>query len=227
MRAIDILDSMSKEEIEDRYNVASKSYSEATTGALYDTITYPLAGIAEMSFFSLPRGQGATTIPGGAGGKTLADTNLTQASTLSEGVQFLITDIELLYIPGVAPSVLGAPAAAAEVNDAFNILSNGSGELDMIDKKYFTEAPIGVFAPQRNMTIDGAQSDQTTPAAGLNVRTVFGAFGGDPYDIDPVLIKSSTSFNFTVKFPVLVALTSASVGRMRCRLGGILFRPLQ
>lgn len=196
---------------------------------LYDYQAYPAAGAAQFNFFSVPQGQGTTSAPGGAGVKTVLDTNLTNAGMLPLGNRFLCLGIEIEFFPGSLPAAVGVAAAAAtitpQINDVYTVLRNGALTLLVgSDRKYAQDAPLMKFPPQTRLSGFAAYSETTA--------TTFGSIGyaagsGAGYNMVPVYIESTQNFQVVVQFPALIPTPSTVAGRIGCRLVGKLVRNAQ
>jgi hypothetical protein len=204
---------------------------ELTNQSLYDSAAYPAAGLASLAFFQVPVGQGTGF---GGGAKTLSDTNMRLAGSLSAGAMFIISSIEIMFqptTPTVAagmPAAFGAQAAAVQVNDAFIFGRSGNVTLQILAKNYLTEAPIGQFPPHSDFTVSGALSDTTTAAASSQSRIAFGNFEGNPYILTPnnLLLISNQNFSVTLAWPEgLQAITNPA--RVFVRLNGMQARKAQ
>jgi hypothetical protein len=90
-----------------QYNVNRPNQVEAIRSSLYDTQAYAAAGQTQLQFFQVPKGQSS---------KTFADTNMTSAGQLASPQSFLIETVELYFIPGVLPGVVGTANTASATN---------------------------------------------------------------------------------------------------------------
>lgn len=198
---------------------------EAIRQSLYDTQVYAAAGQTQLTYFSLPVGQG---------GKTLSDTNMTLAGQLPKNQEFLIQSIELLFeptTPTVAaqmPAAFGAQAIAQIVNDSYIVGRGGNLNLTIGSKPYLQEAPLGRFPAKAHFCVDGALADVTTAGASLQSRIAFGYWAGRPYMLDPapLLLPENQNFSITLAWPEGVqAITNP--GRLQVILDGILYRRSQ
>ncbi|MDE2019679.1 MAG: hypothetical protein KGJ13_05040 [Patescibacteria group bacterium] len=213
----------------DAFNVNREGW-EAITNSLYDSAAYPAAGTTQLSFFNLPLGQGTGF---GGGTKTLSDTNMTLAGQMPANQEFLIQRVEVRFFPTVPavaaanPSAVGAPAAAALVNDSYLAAHTGNLTLTIGSKPYLQEAPLLKFAPCTNFRVNGAQSDSSTAGAGQNVRTVFAYWEGRPYILKaPLRLVSNQNFGVTLNWPEGVqAITNPA--RIFLSLEGVFYRRSQ
>lgn len=204
---------------------------EALTQALYDRIAYPANGIASLSYFSQPIGQGT-----GLGGnpKTLSDTNMVLAGQLPANQMFLVRDIEIDFqttVPNVTadnPAAFGADEVAHIVNDPYFVMREGNLVFTIGSKSYLTEAPLGIFAPAYFFNISGAVSDQTTPATSLQARNLYSGYRGQQYVLTPnnLLLVANQNFNVALSWPEgLQPITNPA--SIVVRLNGTLYRKAQ
>jgi hypothetical protein len=73
-----------------------KGLTDLITQPLWDTATAAAAGQTQLTYFSLPVGQGTTAFVG-AGAKTFADTNMDLAGQLPSGFAFQVNGFRLLF----------------------------------------------------------------------------------------------------------------------------------
>lgn len=220
------------------YAVTLNGY-EQSRGTLYDGLVYPAAGTTQLSFFSVPIGQG-TSVLGTPAAKNLSDTNLTLAAQLPSTQKFLIERITLKVQPStpsgsgiIDPAYSGAPTSFLPINDVWIILRSGNLALTLANKIYVQEAPLDVFPPASAMRIDAAMAQETLSntgnTTGNNALEVgFAQSYGQTYDLDPdnLLIDSNMSFNLTLSWPEGVqAITKPA--RIFARLEGTLYRMVQ
>lgn len=191
----------------------------------YDIQTYLMAGQLEMNFFQVPLGQG---------GKTLADTNMTNAGMFPTPSAFFVTGIMVYFDPGNAVSEADVAEQRALTNliDVDAVANSGYLQLSIGAKTYLTDAPIGKFPP--NFSIGGlvAAAIAIMPTtAGLTAPAFpqtdanFARASGRYYEITPFLIPATQNFNVQLKWPALVPVTVA--GRIGVILDGFLFRNSQ
>jgi hypothetical protein len=214
----------------DVFNVNREGW-EAIGNTLYDSNAYPAAGQTQLTFFSLPIGQGV----GFAGGtKTLMDTNMRNQGSMPANQEFLIEGIEVLFWPtrpAVAaqlPAAFGAEAIAQLVNDTYAFSNSGALILFIGSKNYCEEAPLVKFPPTSNFGLDAAVADQSTIAADLQTRIAFASARGKPYMLrSPLRLVSNQNFNVTLNWDAAVALPSGNPGRVFVSLCGVLYRRSQ
>lgn len=204
---------------------------ETLTQSLYDSAVYPAAGATSIAFFQQPVGQGTGF---GGSAKTNSDTNMVASGMLPANQMFLIESFEVDFqptTPTVAaqmPAVFGAEVVAAIVNDAYIFQRSGNFTLTVGAKPYLQEAPLSRLPASSNFHVRGALSDQTTPAANLQSRVVFGVYEGQPYIITPnnILLVSNQNFGVTLAWPEGVqAITNPA--RVFVIMNGNLYRKAQ
>lgn len=212
---------------------------EVIRQSLYDTMLYPLAGIANLAFFQTPIGQGLSPAPGNANNaKTLADTNMILAGQLPSPQGFWIESIALHVEPGSSnaantfliqvPSAFAAAAAVtvqAGEHDVQRIYNSGALTLTIGTKPYLQEAPLVRFPPKGRQELD---TDIATTSGTVGQVVNAKAFaGGRAYTLNPGLaIQSSQNFGVVLSWPALVT-TAANNASIRCILDGWLFRAVQ
>jgi hypothetical protein len=225
----------------DRSYAVTLNRYEQSRATLYDGLVYPAAGTTQLSFFSVPIGQGVSVL--GAGAKNLSDTNLTLAGQLPSTQKFLIERIALKVQPStpsnnasiIDPAYLGAPIQFDPINDVWYILRSGNLTLTLANKVYVQEAPLDVFPPGSALRIDTAMAQEsltnTGNTTGNNALEIgFAQSYGMLYDLDPdnLLIDSNMSFQLTLSWPEgLQALPSDHPARIFARLEGTLYRMVQ
>lgn len=200
-----------------RYAVSQQDNVEVIRQTLYDTNTYNgTTGQSSLSFFQTPIGQQ---------GKTKADTNLENAGQLPAGKNFLVTSIEVLFMPSEMPvenddiaSVTGQFA-----NDVYTFSKSGYLDLFILSKSYLTEAPLGRFPPKTRLDIDSAVANGAS--ATKEMVSNYAVAGGRPYFIEPnITLVSNQNFNVTLNWPTLVPLPSSTDARVMVVLDGLLYR---
>ncbi|HYM34705.1 MAG TPA: hypothetical protein VET48_04865 [Steroidobacteraceae bacterium] len=199
---------------------------------IYDSVTYAAAGQTNLTFFSLPIGQGTTTAPGATGAKTEADTNLTNAGLFPKGNRFYMMGIEFKFVPGNTVGKRGDGAVAATApgrnwTDVNSVAQSGWVKVVIQNRTYVQDGPLGVFPSQDRLAGAAALADTTTAAAAGLVQVDYASFAGAPYQIVPAYIDSNQFFGVTVTWPAAVALPSGVAGRLWCRLLGQLVRDAQ
>lgn len=204
---------------------------EAIRQSLYDFQPYAAAGQQQLTFFSLPLGQGVGL---GGGAKTYSDTNMHTASMLPQNQEFLIESIEIMFnptIPSVAAQMPGANVAALTipqiVNDAYVAQRTGNLQFIIGSKPYLQEAPLGRFPPKAHFALEGAA---TTTVAASQLTALFPYWTGRPYMLKPasLLLNSNQNFSVTLNWPEgAQALPSGNAGRIGLILDGFLYRRSQ
>lgn len=221
--------------------VTNPNQSEIVRQRFYDYQLYPTAGVAQLTFFSQPVGQGITTALGAVAGtgKTLWDTNLELPNTLPSGKAFMIESIEVLFFPGsvatantytiVNPNLFNANAAnavLAQLSDVNTIYQAGMLELNILSKNYLRETPLIAFPPKANFQLDAAISSNsatTAEIAAVNMRAA-----GRPYYIEPTIaLQPAVNFEVVIKYPAAVATPSGFNGRIGVILDGYFMRASQ
>lgn len=203
-----------------QYNVNRPDQVEAIRSSLYDTLAYAQAGQTQLQFFQNPKGQN---------GKTIADTNMTSAGTLSSPQSFLVETIELYFFPTAVPSNLSAantPALSAFIDDTYKFYKQG-GALDFFigSKSYLIEAPLLKFPPRCGLSGFTSSSDAASTGT-ASTSTGYASAGGPVYELNPpILLVPTQNFVVSLNWPTAVALSAA--GTVMCQLGGILYRNSQ
>ena len=207
-----------------RYSVNRPGW-EAIKQSLYDYQAYQAAGQSQLSFFQQPVGQAS---------KTLSDTNMTLAGQLPKNQEFLVTSIEVWFVPSTPtvaagmPSFFGAQLAQTLINDSYIVGRAGNLNLTIGAKPYLQESPLGRFPAKAYFTLNAALADATTAGAALQTRTGYGQWSGRPYLLDPapLLLPENQNFSVSLNWPEGVqAITNP--GRIGVILDGILYRRSQ
>jgi hypothetical protein len=207
---------------------------------LYDRILYPTAGQNQFTFFAVPKGAGITTETSLTSAKTDADTNMTQNGQLPAPQAFWIDNLQLDFDPGSvstantfttqSPTTALAAAAAtqpATVADKNAVLNAGWLQLNIGQKPYYTNGPLAYFPPRAQKRVDVAIGNSDTTTHNEVVTALMWIYG-DLRTLDPGLgLATGFNFNVFINFPVLVATPSGFNGRLKCLLGGWLFRAAQ
>lgn len=225
----------------ENWRVTNPDSSEIVRQRLYDFQLYPAAGVAQLTFFANPPGQGVTTAVGGVVGsaKTQWDTNIDMANTLPSGKEYLIESIEILFLPGLSavantytPAVIGifnAVAAAALFNpnnDVNAFYQSGMVELNILGKNYLRETPAIAFPPKCQLDVSGAvaSNSATTSVVGTQLTKCVGR----PYYLEPkIALQSAVNFEVLIKYPAAVAMPSGFNGRVGVIFDGLLKRASQ
>lgn len=221
--------------------VTNPNQSEVIRQSLYDFQLYPLAGTAQLNFFSQPAGQGVTTALGAVVGsaKTLWDTNLVIANTLPSGAAFMIESIEVLFYAGLSAAAstftpqnislfaaAASAAVAAQVNDVNTLMQSGLLELNVLQKNYLRETPLHRFPPKTGIDHSSALASNSATVGEIaltNARAV-----GRPYYVDPVItLQPAVNFEIVVRWPAAVPVGSGFNGRIGIVLDGFTMRASQ
>ncbi len=193
---------------------------------LYDSANYLAAGQPGVSFFSVPQGQGVTTVPLAAGAKTIGDTNMTAAGQLTKGNAFYMTGQELLFYPGESPE--SAPAAATLsdfINDTYIFSKNGTLSLTIgSNRQYLVDGPLGMFPPATRLAVAGALA---TVIAATYGQIAYGVMSGEVYTVVPIYIEATLGFQENLTWQVAQPMPSANIARVFSRLRGYLNRNAQ
>jgi hypothetical protein len=224
-----------------RYRVTNPDQSEIVRQRLYDWQLYPLAGTAQLTFFSQPPGQGVTTAQGATVGtaKTLWDTNLEIPNTLPSGKSFLVESIEVIFVPGSSatantfvPRLLGDfnatadDAAVSMSNDSNLFYNSGLLEFNILSKNYLRETPLMAFPPKA--AIDGPAAIATNGAATGAISIAALTAHGRAYYVEPMIcLQPAVNFEIVLRWPSVVATPSGFNGRVGVILDGYLLRASQ
>lgn len=198
------------------------SNEEVIDQPLYHMQAYGTGGATGFTFFQTAQGSATNG---------LADTNMTNAGSLSVGQRFAVLSIGVYFV-GSSPMVFNAASTASELNDAKGVLEGiGSLTFTVLNKTYLNIAPIAAL-PAGMGTFVGGAAYQRTQATGADGNG-FIAYGtnGVPmpsarYQLRcPIPIPAQVSFNVTVNYPTAVTVSSAS--RLGIFLWGMLIRAKQ
>ena len=197
-----------------QYRTNSPGSTEGLTQPLYHYQTYALAGTTtQYTFFQVPVGQSSLTYE---------DTNMESAGQMPSPKAFLVTGIQLVMLPTVNPSIQGAQAVDAFVNDVYNLGKAGYLKFFVGSRDYLIDGPVGKFTQQFGVVGFSSAADVTTAGAAAQHRTSMGAWRGKYYEITPVVLERNMNFNVTLNFPTTAAV-SANI-RIGMILDGILYR---
>ena len=221
--------------------VTNPAQSEVVRNRFYDYQLYPTAGASQISFFSLPVGQGITSALGGTVGssKTQFDTNLEMGNTLPSGKSYLIESIEVLFMPGnvatantyTAATVaqFNATASAAVLgmhNDVNNFYQSGMLELNILSKNYLRETPLVAFPPKAWISSNVGVASNAAATA-INAAGITKA-DGRPYYVEPkITLAPAVNFEVLLRWPAPVATPSGFNARVGVILDGVFFRASQ
>ncbi len=202
---------------------------DAIYNPLYDSIAYPAAGALQLTFFTTPIGQGATSAPNAAGAKTEADTNLTNAGLLPLGNSFYMTGFEVIFLPGNNPG-FGATADASlgrNWNDVYQVMKSGWARFRVQNRDYILDGPLMMFPPVTRLAGAFAVTTNLTTGAATAGEIDYATSAGAPYNIVPITLQSNQSFLLQLNWPALVPTPSTTAGRLWVRLRGRLIRSAQ
>ena len=198
------------------YNVNRPGQVEVIWQPLYEIQAYPIAGVAQITFFQ-------NTV--GAGGLTQADTNMEAAGQMPRPKEFLVVGIQVFFEPGNAIAVGNAAAATTQENwnDVSDVM-NGAAFLRFFigSKDYLVDAPLSKFTQQ--FRLGGVANNAAT---GTNATPVvwlidYAVHSGRYYSITPTKLPSNQNFNVSLNFPVVIAVNVA--GRVGVILDGFQYR---
>ena len=201
-------------------------------GPLYDFSSYTATtGHTQLSFFSVPQGQGTTSAPGASGTKTAADTNMDTAGQLGKGNMEYVTGIEMLFYPGLDPG-RGAVAAADVgefVDDVYDVGKSGVLTFKVgSGRVYVEDSPLMLFPPSTRLAVASAiATSEASTATSAFAEVNYAVWSGEVYTIVPILLDSNQTFTFTVTWPAAVALDSTANARIGARLRGYRIRNAQ
>src|SRR5262245_24300706 len=111
------------------YNPNRAGAIESVWQPFYDFQTYVQAGQTQLAFFQVQQG---------SAGKTLSDTNMTNQGMFPAPTMFLVTGIQVVFIPGSTSSQVGTAAARAlnNLNDVVAVANSGYLEFSIGSKVY-------------------------------------------------------------------------------------------
>jgi len=196
---------------------------------LYDSANYVAAGQLTLNFFQNPIGQGVTTAPGAVGGKTEADTNMSNAGLLPAFTKFYCTGLEVQIYPGVSPG--GSPIASAQAgrfwNDVYAIGKSGWMRFRVGQRDYVLDGPLMNFPSTAGLGGVAAVNANLVAAADTVNQIEYARFVGQAYTIVPIYIESTQNFLVQMNWPAVVATPSTTIARLFVRLRGRLIRVAQ
>jgi len=200
------------------YNVNRPGQIESIWQPYYHFQTYPAAGATQLTFFQ-------STV--GTAGTTLADTNMRASGQFPRPVQFLVTGLQVVYLPAKAAAEVAGAATDASVPltnivDVNALSRSGFLRLQIGSKDYLTDAPLGKFPPVWEVDIEG-RIGVSNNAAALTQTVDYANFGGKYYSVTPFLIPSNQNFDVTLNWPAAVSVTGAA-NRIGVILDGFEYR---
>jgi hypothetical protein len=199
-------------------------------GPLYDSGNYiGTTGQLSLQFFSVPQGQGTTTVPSASGAKTIADTNLQSAGQLTAGNAFYMTGQEILFFPGENPEVAPGTTNGNFINDTYVFAKNGTLTLTVGSNRiYLQDGPLGLFPPATRLAVATALASATTTATANDIIvSSYGVMSGETYTIVPIYLTANLAFNEIMTWQAAQALPSTNNARVFSRLRGYLNRNAQ
>lgn len=187
---------------------------------LYDYQDYAAAGSQEFSFFQVPKGQA---------GKTLEDTNMTNAGVLPMPKEMLVTGMEIFFHSG-APVLTQDTAAnqVSQLEDLNALMGRGHIQIFIGSKAMLDDVGIDQFPVGTSLDAALALSDSTTAAAAALTQVGNAGYRGRAYRFEPLLIPANQNFNVNINFPNgAVTLPSGQDARVGVRLLGWQYRLAQ
>jgi hypothetical protein len=223
------LPSLSQEAINKAVSTVPGATPDQIWWPLYDYLVYPVAGQAQLAFFTQPIGQGVASSFGAAGTKTEADTNFTASGLLPKGNRFYWVGVEVKFWAGAA-AARGAPAAEAtagnNMNDINNVLRSGWLRIRIQNRDYVQDGPLDMFPASTRLAGVQAFSDNFTAGANSLVTAAdYAAGAGRLYQVVPQFIDAMQGLGVVIFWPVAVAVTTQA--RIGVRLLGYLIRDPQ
>ena len=182
---------------------------------LYDTTTYPIAGAAQMMFFTIPLGQ-AMPVTGVA--KQLSDTNLQQASQLGTPNTFELYGFKFKY----QQSVLIANDYALMYDTGVFTFSFGQQRPWL--QVPLTRIPAGPM-PTGNNTLDGNAAPGAEIYSLANGPSTTDSYYNFTIKRQSILINSNEVFSASITYPLGVVAVTANA-RIQVYLVGIYNRAI-
>ena len=202
-----------------RYQVNQPNTREGIRQSLYDYQTYAQAGQSQIKFFQTPVGQS---------NRTKADTNMLSAGSLPAPQSFLVQSIQIWFEPGAAvlPTIDGAAAQSAFINDVWKVMRQGAYvELTIGSKTYFTEAPLARFPCANRLSVATSSSANLVAAGSTINSTEYAATAGAIYKVPGYYIPQNQNFDVTIYWPSVVSISAA--GKIGVIMDGVLYRSVQ
>jgi hypothetical protein len=181
-----------------KYGVNLANVKDTTWNPLYDYQEYGTSGSSTFTFFQVPIGQS---------GKTLSDTNMRLAGQLSSGEAFLITGLQVEFYPAVE-DLAGTSLTPQASEDFYKVMTADAVlQLNILNKDYVTQGPLLKFLPEQHFELDSSvATTNTSTDASISMMQVT----GKPYEIIPLTLISSQSFDVTITFKTAVAINAAA-----------------
>jgi len=175
-----------------RQNPMAPGVVDVVTQSLYDQVTFAQgASFTKTLLFQQPKGQG---------GKTLANTNMTQPGQLPNPQRFTVMAICVYILNNTIPA------------DFANLLNNVSLEFD-VNTKWYVQGPLAMFPAGRGFKLDAAAQVGQAPSSGGAVD-LYSAGNGVPdyrsvYVLDaPVTIEQGEQFQVILNPETAFSLTA-------------------
>lgn len=199
-----------------QYNVNREGQNEVIWQPQYDFQVYAAAGVAQQVFFQ-------TTV--GQAGSSLADTSIRQPGTLPAPQEFLITGIQVLFVPGNVVAQNDGSAIQENWNDVSDVMfGNAYLELFIGSKPYLQDAPLAKFTQQFRLGGVANQAAATTTAAtDFGPMIDYAVHSGKYYAITPVKLPTTQNFDVKHVYPQ-GAIAVAVDARVGVILDGFLYR---
>jgi hypothetical protein len=204
----------------------ANQYEEPVDQPVYHIQAYGTTGATSFTFFNVATGSATNG---------LADTNMDAAAVLSAGKRFAVMSIGFAFFAGPAPEIVNnlTPATLTSyLNDARAVLEGiGYAAFKVLDKNYYTCAPIGYLPAGFGLYTGGAAQTQAQQTAANAESHINHAVNGMPVPSAlrklrvPVPIPQQVRFEVTANFPTAVAISTAA--RFGCFLDGLLIRARQ
>lgn len=195
-----------------KYGIDINKVKDVSYNALYDYQDYAMAGVSTMTFFQVPIGQSS---------KTLADTNMKLAGQLPKGEEFLVTGIEVAFFPS-SNDISTDDATLQYAYDYYRVMRAPSWlQFNILNKDYVQQGPLCKFPPAQHFELNSAMAEGN---AALHSSSIL-QHVGQTYEIVPVALQSSMSFDVTVNFKTVIPVNSD--GRIGVSLRGFRYRNAQ
>lgn len=199
-----------------QYNVNREGQNEVIWQPTYDYQTYAAAGASQFTFFQ-------TTV--GSAGTTLADTNIRAQGTFPAPQEFLITGIQVMFLPGnvIAQAGVDVNVVQENWNDVNDVMfGNAWLELFIGSKPYLDDGPLAKFTQQFRLGGVANNAATGTAASAIAWLVDYAVHGGKYYSITPVKLPTTQNFNITLNFPTAIAINTG--GTIGVILDGFLYR---
>lgn len=182
---------------------------------LYDRVHYPIAGINQMSFFSVPQGQTATIIRNAAAVagtvKGYLETNMQNANVVPTKL-FKFVGITLAY-------VFGTEGLTTNPVDRDKVRTGGYLQFRIVDKDLLFLPLVAI--PEANPIV-GVST--TANASTMVAQAGGGGYGVPMYKLPiPITLNPYENFSLTLNFPTLS--TTTTVMDIYVILQGYMRRP--